>query len=127
MLNVMQFAVLVILSACDSTNYGVHDENLTVAKVQKEIKVGMCSADVVKVLGSPNMITGDDQNCETWVYDKASTSVQVSSDGVGAWVLLFSGTESNSFSSSTQRTLTIIVKFDEKNKVKSFSYRTSVF
>ena len=34
-------------------------DSLSIGKVQKEIKVGMSSADVVGVLGSPNMVTTD--------------------------------------------------------------------
>ena len=53
-------------------------EQLTVAKAQREIKVGMTSAQVVEALGSPNMVTTDAQRRETWVYDKVSTNVQYS-------------------------------------------------
>jgi outer membrane protein assembly factor BamE (lipoprotein component of BamABCDE complex) len=45
-------------------------DTLSIGKVQKEIKVGMSSADVVTVLGSPNMVTTDDKRREVWVYDK---------------------------------------------------------
>jgi hypothetical protein len=36
------------------------------------------------------------------------------------------GTDSHKYS-STQRTLTIIVKFDENNRVRDFAYRSSAF
>ena len=53
-------------------------EQLTVAKAQREIKIGMTSEQVVEALGSPNMVTTDSQRRETWVYDKVSTNVQYS-------------------------------------------------
>lgn len=115
------------LNACAPRNRAVREERLTVAKVQKEIRVGMSSSDVVEVLGSPNMITTDDQRRETWVYDKVSTSVESSSRGHGVWVLFYDYSNRSRTSSTTQRTLTIIVKFDKQNKVRDFAYRTSAF
>ncbi len=111
-----------LLTAC-TTGDPVREEQMTVAKAQREIKIGMTSADVIEVLGSPNMVTTDDKRRETWVYDRVSSSVSKSSAGV--W-LLFAGANSAKASSS-QRTLTIIVKFDENDRVRDFAYRTSTF
>ena len=116
-----------LLTACASTDYDVQAENMTVAKAQREIKIGMSSADVVEALGSPNMVSTDAQRREVWVYDKMSTNVQSSSSGAGVWLLIFSAGSENKKVSSQQRTLTIIVKFDENNLVRDFSYRTSSF
>lgn len=111
-----------LLTAC-TTGDPIHEEQMTVAKAQREIKVGMTSAQVVEVLGAPNMVTTDDKRRETWVYDRVSSNVSKSSAGV--W-LLFAGADS-ARASSNQRTLTIIVKFDENNRVRDFAYRTSTF
>ena len=111
-----------LLTAC-TTGDPIREEQMTVAKAQREIKVGMTSAEVIEVLGSPNMVTTDDKRRETWVYDKVSSNVSKSSAGV--W-LLFAGADSVK-ASSNQRTLTIIVKFDEDNCVRDFAYRTSTF
>ena len=103
------------------------DEKISVGTVQKEIKVGMSGAEVVSVLGSPNMVTTDNQRNETWVYDKVSTEKVVSSSGGGLWLLLVGVDRSAGASSSTQRTLTIIIKFDGNGKVCDYSYRQSSF
>ena len=115
-------AVTPLLCAC-TTGDPVNEERITVAKAQREIKIGMTSAEVIEVLGSPNMVTTDDKRRETWVYDRVSSNVTASSAGV--W-LLFAGAGSESRSAS-QRMLTIIVKFDENNRVRDFAYRTSTF
>jgi len=104
-----------------------NDEKLTVAKAQKEIKIGMSSSEVVEVLGSPNMITTDDQRRETWVYDRMATQVDGSSSSKGVWVVLAGAGGSKSSTKTSQRTLTIIVKFDEQSKVRDFAYRSSSF
>ena len=105
----------------------VQEEKITLAKAQKEIKEGMSSADVVEVLGTPNMVTSDANHCETWVYDKISTEVSSSSSNSGVWFLLIGGDKSHHSSRSNQKTLTIIIKFDADNKVKNFTYRASSF
>ena len=123
---IMVASVFVI--GCTSTgNTITNDEKLTVAKAQKEIKIGMSSADVVEVLGSPNMVTTDDQRRETWVYDKVSTMVDSSSSSMGVWWLIGVSERNKASSRTAQRTLTIIIKFDEQGKVRDFAYRTSSF
>ena len=39
-------------------------DRLSVGKVQREIKVGMSGAEVVEALGSPNIVTTDEQRRE---------------------------------------------------------------
>ena len=104
-------------------------DRLSVGKVQREIRVGMSSAEVVEVLGSPNMVTTDEKRREVWVYDKIATdhAYSTSSGGVSALILggLAGGggamgggigpgfSKGSGASSTSQRTLTIIIKFDE--------------
>jgi outer membrane protein assembly factor BamE (lipoprotein component of BamABCDE complex) len=118
-------------------------DRISVGKVQREIRVGMSSAKVVEVLGSPNMVTTDEKRREVWVYDKIATdhAYSTSSGGISALILggVAGGTgvagggigsgfsQSSGASSTSQRTLTIIIKFDEKNKIRDFAYRQSSF
>lgn len=97
--------------------------NMTIASVQRGIKIGMSSADVAGVLGSPNMVTTDDQRRESWVYDKVSTDDFVS----GSTGFFFGQGTGNATSSRTQKTLTIIIKFDENGKVRDFAYNQTKF
>jgi outer membrane protein assembly factor BamE (lipoprotein component of BamABCDE complex) len=103
-------------------------DRMTVGQVQREIRVGMTSADVVGVLGSPNMVTTDELRREVWVYDKVATeSVQSSSSG-GVNALIFGGFGSSAGArSTTQRTLTVIIKLDGNSQVRDFAYRSSSF
>ncbi len=100
---------------------------LTVGRIQREIRVGMTSADVVGTLGSPNMVTTDDERRENWVYDRVSTDTAYSSSSAGVGLLVLGAMGSSGARSTSQRTLTIIVKFDNANRVRDFAYRSSAF
>jgi outer membrane protein assembly factor BamE (lipoprotein component of BamABCDE complex) len=118
-------------------------DRLSVGKVQREIKVGMSGAEVVEALGSPNIVTTDEQRREVWVYDKIATehAYSTSSGGVSALILagfisgnagagggiLPSYSKSAGASSTSQRTLTVVIKYDENGKVRDFAYRQSSF
>lgn len=121
-------ASVAVLSACSSTHEKQQKtENLTVAKAQREIAMGMSSSEVIEVLGSPNMVTTDSERRETWVYDKMSTQVSSSGSRAGVWLVVFNAGTSTRETSSNQRTLTIIVKFDKENKVRDLQYRSTSF
>lgn len=100
---------------------------LTVGTVQREIRVGMPSADVIQALGSPNIVSTDENRREVWVYDKVASDVTYStSSGYATLILLGIGKDAGSISKE-QRTLTIVVKFDEDSKVRDFAYHSSKF
>lgn len=110
-------------------------DRITVGKVQREIKKGMSSAKVVEVLGSPNIVSTDKDSNEVWIYDKVSTNIAKSKSSgsllLGGWGSEITGgfgiSGNSGATSSSQKTLTIIIKFDNNDKVKDFSYRTSSF
>jgi len=125
--------VVLLLSGCASAQKHRADvanqdaDRVSVGTVQREIRVGMSGADVVSALGSPNMVTTDDKRRETWVYDKISTERVSSASSGGLWLILAGVNSSAGASSTTQRTLTIIIKFDESGLVRDYSYRQSSF
>lgn len=114
------------------------EKKMTAGIVQKEIRKGMSEADVAAALGSPNLVTRDKKGVETWIYDKVSTeyAYSTSSGGVGALILGWGGSvaggvapgysQSSGASSTTQRTLTVIIKFIEGG-VHEFAYHASSF
>ena len=79
------------------------------------------------ILGSPNIVTTDEKRREVWIYDKISTD-RVDSARSNHATLILIGTNSTDRSSSTrQRTLTIIIKYDEEKKVRDFAYNYTQF
>jgi outer membrane protein assembly factor BamE (lipoprotein component of BamABCDE complex) len=102
-------------------------DKLTVGTVQRQIRVGMTNAEVVEVLGAPNMVTTDEKRRENWVYDKISTDTAYSQSAGGVNILILGAVSRAGAQSTSQRTLTIIIKFDEQAKVRDFAYRSSSF
>lgn len=103
------------------------EQEFTLGLVQKSIKVGMAQAEVAEALGSPNIVTKDSDGKETWVYDKIAS--QVSSGGhSGYWTLiLIGGTWGKDTTTSSQKTLTVVIKFDDAGRVHKLAYHASKF
>ena len=97
--------------------------------------VGMSTADVAEVLGAPNIVSTDAERREVWIYDRFSTESVYSTSSGGVAGLVFggsgggigAGSASSGAARQMQKTLTVIVKFDNDHRVDDFSYRTSSF
>jgi outer membrane protein assembly factor BamE (lipoprotein component of BamABCDE complex) len=130
-----------LVTGCSATQHAadVRDaqqgDRLTVGTIQKEIQLGMSAANVAQVIGSPNIVTTDNERLETWIYDKISTDVAYSRSNGSVIGLIFGSSAGGAgvasvntgASSTSQRTLTVVVKFDNDNRVRDFSYHTSRF
>lgn len=140
--NLSALAVLgLVLAGCSAQKHATdvraaeETNRLTVGTVQREIRKGMSAAEVAEVLGSPNIVTTDEQRNESWIYDKISSDVTYSRSSGTIVGLIFGGSgggagvgsTSAGSTSKTQRTLTVIIKFDENNTVRDFSYHSSQF
>ena len=118
-----------------------NEREMTLGIVQKDIHVGMSQADVATALGSPNIVSKDSEGNEAWIYDKIATEVSYSKDsggigvgagaGIGNWRMILGGGAGYSKSAGavaqTQKTLTIVIKFDNNSLVKTLSYHSSKF
>ena len=131
MASILAFPVLIGCQSASehaaSVNAGSANDRISVGTVQRQIRVGMTSSEVVEALGSPNMVTTDESRNENWVYDKVSTQTAYSSSVGGVNALIFSVGGVSGATSTSQRTLTIIIKFDGKGLVRDFAYRSSSF
>jgi hypothetical protein len=118
----------VIIAGCASGRAEIKEDRLTVGKVQGEIKVGMSASQVAELLGSPNIVTTDDKRREVWIYDKVSTDrVDMANSSIGGITFIMGTKSSESSSSTRQRTLTIIIKYDEEKNVRDFAYNSTQF
>lgn len=129
----INFFAICLISGC-AAGPGGGDGNLTVGNVQKKIYIGMSGAEVAEALGSPNIVTTDEYRNETWIYDKISTQVNESETRGATGTLRYLevwgpilATSKTNRKTSSQRTLTVVIKFDEDDAVRDFAYHTSRF
>lgn len=111
----------------------------TLGIVQKGLREGLSQADVAERLGSPNIVTRDAAGREAWVYDKVATEVESSSRHVGlggfgsaagtstlGLLGLGAGARSEKAKSS-QKTLTVVIRFAADGTVASFTFHQTRF
>lgn len=134
----------VLFTGCSASHHraDVQDDStdrMTVGVVQKEIYIGMSGAEVVSVIGSPNIVSTDANRDEVWVYDKIATDVAYSNSNAGVLGLIFgpilgaggaatgNANQSAGARSTSQRTLTVVINFGPDDRVSDFAYHTSRF
>ena len=129
--SLLVFIVMVFSETSLAYSEGKGVDKLTLGVVQRKIDVGMSTADVIEILGSPNIVSTDGERREVWVYDRISTSIaSKSTKKNGGLNLLLLGASKGSSASETvssHKNLTVIIKFDKENLVRDFSYRQSSF
>ena len=111
------------------------NSELTHGNVQMNLKVGETSqTQVLEVFGAPNITSMDGSGQEVWTYQRAATVTQ-STSSKGFWTVLLTGeagllggqSRQASGLEQTQRTMTLIIKFDDKKTVSDFRSRSSEF
>jgi outer membrane protein assembly factor BamE (lipoprotein component of BamABCDE complex) len=105
----------------------IGEKRLTVGTVQREIHKGMAAAAVAEALGAPNIVTTDEQRREVWIYDRIATErVYVGESGYAGLILMGYARQGGAAAVS-QRTLTVIVKFDADKRVRDYAYHATRF
>ena len=104
-----------------------NSDKLTAGKVQSQIEKGMSGGRVAEVLGSPNIVTTDENGLEVWVYDRFATEVRSSESSGGVWLVLGVFGGSSGAATKSTRSLTVVIKFDQDKKVRDVAYHSSSF
>ncbi len=111
----------------------------TLGLVQKELRAGLTQADVAERLGAPNIVTRAADGREAWVYDKVSTEVEVTSSNVGlgglgsaagssaAGLLGIAAGKRTEKAKSSQKTLTVVIRFSVLGAVEAYTWHDSRF
>ncbi len=112
-----------LLAGCASVQ-PVEKANLTPGMAKTKIIKGQTTQnEIIQVFGPPNIVTKNKTGDEVWTYDKVS--VETAASDVYGTLLIVGGAGSRS--STSTRTFTLMIEFDEKEVVKDFSYRSSAF
>lgn len=130
-------AITLLLGAAQAVHAaeGPVSKDLTLGVIQRLVKAGMTSSDVVEAVGSPNLVTRGRNGRESWVYDRFATEsseegFHVGGGGMGAGSSLLGVIGMNGGKkkvTTSQRNLMLIVTFGADSLVETFSYRSSKF
>jgi hypothetical protein len=111
----------------------------TLGLVQKALQPGLSQADVAERLGSPNIVTRETDGGEAWVYDKVASERESSAGGIGVagagsgaggsvWGILgVTGGKRSEKSKTSQRTLSVVIRFSAAGTVASYTWHDSRF
>ncbi len=121
------------LVSCASTNKEKKSELSKISIEKSLIKGQTKKSDVIKLLGSPEMVNSDSEGDEQWVYSKTASEWNDMGANVGLFGASFLsstllGTSldfGGSKGSSSTKTKTLEVYFDSKGILKSYSLSTS--
>ncbi len=104
------------------------NSELTHGNVQMKLKVGETSqTEVLETFGAPNITSIDGSGQEVWTYQRhASVSQSASNDNYWT-IILAGGSQDTSGFEQSQRTQTLIIKFDSRKLVSDFRSRSSEF
>jgi outer membrane protein assembly factor BamE (lipoprotein component of BamABCDE complex) len=102
--------------------------SLTAGNVALNLKVGVTTqAEVLEAFGSPNIVTQNGQRFEVWSYQKHAVVRQSTDNSEYFSVLIFGVGQRKRDEYETERSMTLIIKFDQNHVVSDFHSRTSEF
>lgn len=116
--------LLLSLSSCNSYKYGADSmaekSNLTMGIVKSKVIKGNTTQDeVLKLFGSPNLVSKNKSNREVWSYNKMSVENKAGSTD------FFAGQRASQSSSS--KSFDLIITFDENDVVLDYSVVSTAF
>ena len=112
------------LSACTSYKYGTEGKaeksNLTMGMVKSQVIKGQTTQDeILKLFGSPNLVSKNKSNKEVWSYNKMSVENKAGSTD------FFAGQRASQSSSS--KSFDLIITFDENDVVTDYSVVSTAY
>ena len=112
------------LSACTSYKYGTEGNaeksNLTMGMVKSQVIKGQTTQDeILKLFGSPNLVSKNKSNKEVWSYNKMSVENKAGSTD------FFAGQRASQSSSS--KSFDLIITFDENDVVTDYSVVSTAY
>lgn len=116
--------LIIGLSSCNSYKYGTEGpaerSNLTIGVVKSKIVKGETTQDeILKLFGSPNLVSKNKSNREVWSYNKMSVEQKAGSTD------FFAGQRASQSSSS--RSFDLIITFDDNDVVLDYSVVSTAF
>ncbi|WP_324760281.1 hypothetical protein [Sphingobacterium thalpophilum] len=116
--------LILTLGACNSYKYGAEGtaekSNLTMGVVKSKVVKGETTQDeILKLFGSPNLVSKNKSDREVWSYNKMSVENKAGSTD------FFAGQRASQSSSS--KSFDLIITFDENDTVEDYSVVSTAY
>lgn len=125
LISVFSLTLSLLIAGCAS--YAKKDESnttLTAGRVKMEIVKGKTTqADILKIFGSPNIVTKNRDNDEVWNYNRMSYEALYGSDS--GWLIFWGG--SRAMSSTTTKSFDLIIIYDNNDVERDYSIISASF
>ena len=128
--------MFIFMSGCTTTTADYQKSNLTFGMIKKNLVKGeTMQSTVISLFGAPNITTKNKSGEEVWTYDKiavAQDSFSTVFGAVGGGAIgpggMGGGVAGNSKKSSTSsRSITLVITFDDKDTVKDYAVMAQEF
>jgi len=93
----------------------IETQKVTLGNVQRSVKPGASSAEVIAALGSPNIVSSNKDGTETWVYDKISAESEYAAGFASAVAV------------TSTRTLMVVIKYARSGLIETVDYRQTSY
>ncbi len=116
-------ALSLVLAGC-ATSPEKKRTSFTPGTVKERIVKGVTTqTDLVKLFGSPNIVSRNKDSKEVWTYSKQSASSKAKSS---LWTVIFAG-ERSAYSDTSTANFSLIITFDKSDVVEDYSMVSSEF
>lgn len=129
-------ALFVFVSGCATSKASYQRSNLTFGMVKKNLVKGQTTqAEIINLFGAPNIMTKNKSGEEVWTYDKISVSASEAAGSIGGGIggvgtsVIGGGVAGlgGSTSSTSSRSMTLSITFDDKDIVKDYAVMMQEF
>ena len=129
-------AMLLLFSGCATTTANYQRSNLTFGMIKKSLIKGQTTqSEILNLFGAPNITTRNKSGEEVWTYDKIAVSKEDIAGGigiggggpVGGGVIGGAAGVSGSSSSTTCRSITLVITFGDKDILKDYAVMAQEF
>lgn len=123
-MHILPTLLVLMLAACATTSSNKAKSNLTYGMIKSKVKKGKTSqAEIVKIFGSPNIVSKNKKGLEVWTYSRQATQ---SKSGGGFGTLGIVG-KSSAYSNTSTSSFDFIVTFDKNDIVVDYSVVSAKF
>ncbi len=123
-MQVLSTLLVLLLAACATTSSDQANSNLTYGMIKSKVKKGRTTqAEIIRIFGSPNIVSKNKKGLEVWTYSRQSTRAK-SGGGFGTFGIVGS---SSAYSNTSTSSFDFIVTFDKKDIVVDYSVVSAKF